>query len=305
MRALAIACAIVIGWMGTARADARAEAILLFEQGVKEMKAGNTEKACQSFEQSNQLYPDSGTKGSLAKCYEKLGKLASSWLLWRELADTAASADLRKDAASQAAKLDPKMPKYLIKAAGTPGLAVTINGKPSGVTGLAVPIDAGKVLVVATAPDHHEWKTELTAVDGQTLAVDIPVLVKAPKKVEPVPVIDASKRKKRRAIAAIVGGVGLAAIAGGAFFGVSANGKFGDAKDLCGGDIDQCAPARVGEAQVLVDDARSAANLSSILFAAGGAMVVTGAVLWFTAPGVEQRMAISPTGNGVAISGRF
>jgi hypothetical protein len=306
-RALAIALAIVMGAAASVYADARAEAILLFEQGVKEMKAGNVEKACQSFAKSNQLYADSGTKGSLARCYEKLGKLGSSWLLWRELADTAASADLRQDAAKQAARLDPKVPKYRIKAAATPGLAVTINGRKSGVTGLAVPIDAGTVVVVATAPDHHEWKTELTAVDGQTLAVDIPALVKAPKKIEPIKpiIIDSAKRKKRRTIAAIVGGIGVVAVGGGVVFGLSASGKFADAKDICGGEIDQCAPARVGEAQVLVDDARSAANLSSILFAAGGAAIVTGAVIWFTAPKAEQRIAISPTSNGFVVSGRF
>ena len=48
-----------------------------------------------------------------------------------------------------------------------------------------------------------------------------------------------------------------------------------------------------------------AANLSSILFAAGGAAIVTGAVIWFTAPKAEQRVAISPTSNGFVVSGRF
>ena len=101
--------AIVCGLASNAFGDPRAEAILLFEQGSKEMKAGNYAKACESFKQSLRLYTDSGTKGSLARCYEKLGKLASSWLLWRELADTAGGAELRKDAAKQAERLDPKV----------------------------------------------------------------------------------------------------------------------------------------------------------------------------------------------------
>lgn len=313
-RSLGVAIVLAIVTMGVAHADERAEAILLFEQGVKEMKAGNTAKACESFEKSNKLYADSGTKGSLAKCYEKLGKLASSWLLWRELADTAASSDLRKDAAKQAGRLDPKVPKYLVKAAPTPGLVVMINGKPSGLTGLPVPIDAGAVAIVATAPEHEPWKSDLTATEGKTLEIDIPALVAVKKDIvvqpPPTPGVDTSKRKKRRTLAALVGGVGLVTVAAGGFFGFSARGKFDDANTTCGGSVDNCIPDRLAAAQAQVDDARSAANLSSILFGAGGALVITGAVLWFTAPKPEQRtVSVSPLASpgaaGFVVSGRF
>ena len=298
--------AIILLASSHAFADSRAEAILLFEQGSKEMKAGNHAKACESFKQSLKLYADSGTKGSLARCYEKLGKLASSWLLWRELADTAGGADLRKDAAKQAARLDPKVGKYVIKAAETPGLVVTINGEPSAVTGLAVPIDAGKVIVVATAPDFVEWKAELAATDGATLTVDVPALVKIEKPIDqPPPPPPVTKKSKRKLIGMIVGGVGIAAIGGGAVFGLQARGKYDDANTTCGGSVDNCLVDRVAAAQAQVDDARSAANLSSIMFAAGGAMIVTGAVLYFTAPKTEQRVAITATANGFLVSGRF
>jgi hypothetical protein len=337
-----VALAIVVAAPAIAYADTRAEAILLFDQGQQEMKAGNLEKACASFEKSNALYPDSGTKGSLARCYEKLGKLGSSWLLWRELADTAPTPDLRRDAGKQAARLDPKVPKYVVKVAvEPPGLVVAINGRPVSVTGLPVPIDAGPVVATATAPNHESWRAELVAENARTLTIEVPTLVAKQQQIDrrddrqddrpdevigppptPIVVLDTSRRKNRRILAASIAGAGaVAAIAGGAF-GLSARGTFDDAKAVCGGAIDACLPDRVAEAQVLVDDARRAANLSTILVAAGGAAIVTGAVLWFTAPGAEQRtihtsattasmrtIALSPIASpdaaGFVVSGRF
>jgi hypothetical protein len=311
--AIAVAVAIAVG-PGSARADERAEAILLFEQGSKEMKAGNHAKACEYYEKSLKLYADSGTKGSLARCYEKIGKLGSAWLMWRELADTVGSAELRKDAAKQAEKLEPRVPKYLIKIESPPvGINVTVNGKPSGLTGLPVPTDPGPLVIVATAPEHQEWKTEVTAAEGETIDVTIPVLVKADKiedKPPPPPPIVNNKRKQRRIVAAGVMALGAGSLGVGGFFGVQARGKFDDAKTTCGGSIDNCNRERIVEAQKQVDSARSAATASSILFIAGGAVIVAGAVLWVTAPAAEKRaVAItpiaSPDGAGVLVTGRF
>src|SRR5882757_4868269 len=111
-----------------ARADSQAEAVVLFDQGIKDMKAGRLDKACAELQSSLDLVKDSGTKGALARCHGLSGRVASAWLLWRELADTAPSAALRSDAAAQAAKLEPRLPKYTIKLAKpTPNLVVEIN----------------------------------------------------------------------------------------------------------------------------------------------------------------------------------
>ncbi len=322
MRALVVAVTLLsCPLLGSiAHADTRAEAVALFDQGHKEMKAGNFEKACKSFAQSNALVPDTGTKGSLAKCYEKSGKLASSWLLWRELADTAPSADLRKDAAAQAAKLEARIPKYVVKVAKpTPGLVVTINGKAADFSiDVPVPIDAGPVTAQATAPGFQDWKGDSTATEGNTLVVEIPALTAtaADKIIQKgvclrdCPDDRAKRRHKRHLIGGTVVGLGLGSVVVGGVFGVMARGKFSDAKSTCGGSIDQCAPGQLDRAQGQVDDARSAATLSSILFAAGGALVVTGAVIWISAPsaqGGEHRsgVAIVPSLGGFVVSGRF
>ncbi len=61
-----------------ALADNKSDAVALFQEGLKELKAGNFEKACASLKKSNELHADSGTRGSLARCYEKQGKVASA-----------------------------------------------------------------------------------------------------------------------------------------------------------------------------------------------------------------------------------
>ncbi len=299
-----------------AAADAQAEAVALFDQGIKDLKAGNYAKACPELAESNAKYPDSGTKGSLALCYTSLGKVASAWLLWRELADTAPP-KLRPDAAKKAEKLAPRVPHFVIKAAATPGLVITVNGNPvDPKLGVPEPVDPGPLAVVATAAGHDRWTHDYTAAEGQTVAIEVPVLAPTViKHDEPPPPIvtddHAAARHRRHVIALGVGLVGGAALAGGTVFGLMARSDYNDAKRVCGGMIDNCPVGQVAASQKHVDDARSAATVSTVMFAAGGAAVVTGVILWVTAPKLveEHRVTIAPQlgagGLGVAISGGF
>src|SRR5215471_8648002 len=112
MRALATGVVIgicVLTGLRTAAADSHAEAVVLFDQGIKDMKAGQLDKACPELQASLALVKDSGTKGALARCHGLAGRIASAWLLWRELSDTAPSAELRGDAAAQAGKLERRL----------------------------------------------------------------------------------------------------------------------------------------------------------------------------------------------------
>lgn len=310
--------AVLVLVAGVAFADPRTEAMLLFDQGQKEMKAGEYEKACNSFERSLALYADSGTKGSLARCYEKAGRLASAWVLWRQLADLAPSADLRKDAAAQAAKLAPRVAHYVLKVTKpAPGMTLTINGKTAALTEVPVPIDAGGVIVRAYAPGRKDWSADLSAVDGKELAIEVPELEVVPVSTDdnnnahqqPPPPSKPARQVGRgqRLVGMAIAGLGAVTVGVGGVFGIKAQGKFKDAKDLCGGDIDNC--SNVAGAQPLVDDARSAGNLSTMLFVAGGAAIVTGIVVFQLSPKPENKVAVtplaSPTTAGVALSGRF
>lgn len=332
-RAVALALAIA-GAAGPASADPQAEAVVLFDQGIKDMKAGRLDKACPELQASLDLVKDSGTKGALARCHGLAGRLATAWLLWRELADTAPTRELRADAAAQAARLEPRLPRYTIRLAHpAPGLTVQINGRKvaTSVT-IAVPLDPGKVSVSASGPDTEVWTRDYTAVEGKTITIEIPELARRvvkrsrrtdpvePAPVEPAPVeavppaTAGSPGRGRRALALVLGGVALGAAGGGAYFGLDARTTYRDAERLCGGAIDRCPTDQIPGSQRLVDDARRSALWSTALFGATGAIAITAAVVWATAPSGEasredRSIAIAPSvvggSIGVALGGAF
>lgn len=83
----------------------------------------------------------------------------------------------------------------------------------------------------------------------------------------------------KRPAAWIAGGVGVAALGVGAFFGVSALTKSNDAKSRC--SLASCtSAAAVGEN----NDAKTAATASDVALGAGLVALGVGAVLFFTAP---------------------
>ena len=333
MRRHAIALGCVLGLVPTvARADAPADAVALFEQGIKDLQAGNTDVACRELAASLSKYVDSGTQGALAECYTKLGKVASAWNLWKVLADTAPP-ELRADAATNAAQLEPRLPRYVIKlAAGAPAdLAVTINGAKVADPTLAVPlpVDPGPFTATATAKQFKPWTQSFQASEGKVVTVEVPALVALPPpppEPTPTPMLitgavpvagpparlvegDSAARHSRHVLGGTTMLVGVAALGVGGYFGLTARSKWNDAKDICMGPVDSCPPQFVAPSQDKIDAARSAALISTVTSAAGGAAVVVGAILWLTAPAAEHRVVVSPTiglhSSGLALSGSF
>jgi hypothetical protein len=324
--ALALAAFVsVVAWRASpARADSQAEAVALFDQGIKDMKAGRLDKACAELSASLDLVKDSGTKGALARCHGLAGRVATAWLLWRELADTAPTAALRADAAAQATKLEPRLPRYTIKLAGrTPNLVVEINGKAVAAhVPVAVPIDPGKLSITASGRDGDRvvtetWTHDDTAVEGETLEIEIPPLAPRPvsvkKPVKPRRDVTgeiADRRHRRHVIALLFGGVALGAAGAGTYEGLGARSKFAEAKQTCGGVIDQCPTDAISASKQQVDDARRLATRSNVLFGGAGAAMLVATIVWFSAPSLEAKgVAVAPTiGSGtvgLALGGAF
>ncbi|HEX3757184.1 MAG TPA: hypothetical protein VHW23_00695 [Kofleriaceae bacterium] len=330
-RRVVVAAALGAGmWIAAwpAAADPEAEAVALFDQGIKDMKAGHLEKACSELQASLQLVKDSGTRGALARCHGRVGRVASAWLLWRELADTAPTAELRADAAAQAGKLERRLPKYTLKLAGpTPGLVVQVNGREVAVdVPVAVPVDPGTVAVTAVGRDGdraitRSWSHDYTAVEGESLAIEIPALeplpVARPPKPRPAgpvaPAIDpelAARRHSRHVVAVVLGGVALGAAGGGTVFGLQARSRYDNAKQLCGGAINPCDPAQLASARSRVDDARRRALYADLAFGVAGAAAITAVIVWATAPSLEAApVAVVPSVGarslGLAVGGAF
>src|SRR5262249_35480235 len=141
----------------------------------------------------------------------------------------------------RAEALRPKLPWLLLRLpAGTPSATVTKNGEllhPERI-GTEFPVDPGTFELVAKAPGKVDFRKAITVKQGEHLVVDITFDVQRP--------YEAGKTDSSatwRIVALAAGGVGVAGLALGTGFGVSAMSKNDDSKNknLCNAQ-NQCTP---------------------------------------------------------------
>jgi serine/threonine-protein kinase len=318
-----VAAAGLLG-LSTASAPARASdadkgaAQVLFEQGRSLVQDRRFEEACPKFAESLRLDPGIGTMLWLADCYENSGKTASAWAEFKEAASTAA---LHQDpratlARRRADDLEPKLAKLLLippPDGNVAGMEVRRDGAPIGVAefGVPVPVNPGVHVISVGAAGKKTWSTSVSMVDKPgTVPVAVPVLEAAPEptRVEPLPLGDSSPPQNtsppletprrgervwgtRQTLAVASAGVGLVAIGVGSYFGLQAKSTY-DAAQMH------------GESR---SSAFNQATASTVLFCVGGAAIVGGALLYFTAPksstgAVAFTPILSPWGAGMSVS---
>ena len=115
------------------------------------------------------------------------------------------------------------------------------------------------------------------------------------------------EHKKNHTLAYVVGGVGIVGIGVGSYFGLRAMSKNKDSEAFCNAD-NVCDDQ---QALDLTEQAKDAALISTIGFAAGGALLAAGIVLYVVAPGGDETRAlrIAPSvarnGGGLSVGGNF
>lgn len=312
-------------------ADAKALAEQLFNQARDLAKQENWEEACPKFEASFRYDPVLGTKLNLANCYERTGKLASAWGLYRDAVELARkAADIKRAdyAQKQAAALEPRLPTLSISlAAGSPaGLLVKRDGDEldAGALGAALYVDPGVHVIEVDAPGFQSFHTTVTLAERQKESVEIPALTPLPVQPQvteapppPEPTLDVTENapppppRTRLYLGIGVGAAGLAAVGTGLVFGVKAGSTNDEAKDLCGAEL-ECSAANYDRGRDLVDKAKSQATISTALVIGGGVAIAAGAVLALTAPRAKERTTAAklvPTaherGAGLAVLGSF
>ena len=170
----------------------------LFTEGKRLMTAGQFADACPKLEESQRLDPGIGTLFQLATCHQHVGKTATAWAEFLDVAAEAKSAgqkDREKAARDKASALESQVSKIVIatrlrNADSVPGLEIKRDGVDvgRGQWGVALPIDPGEHKIVATAPGKKRWETTTrVASDGKTTTIEIPVLEDAPRPVAVVP----------------------------------------------------------------------------------------------------------------------
>jgi hypothetical protein len=305
---LCLAAALVgATWSSPARADssseARAAAQVLFDQGKDLAKAGKLAEACPKFEESQRLDPRIGTQFNLADCYERLGRTASAWTNFVDVASStkaAGQADREQVARDRASALERKLTRVTIRVdtGGVTGLHVTRDGTELGqpLWGTPLPIDPGEHAIEVSAPGKITWKSRFTVGStASTSTVNVPVLAddpaafKKPEGEHTAPLVGPSgpvgadqaqgSGTGQRIAGGVIGGVGVAGIVVGSIFGSTAKTRFDASKPLC-----RTPTLCSSEGLDLVSQAKSAATVSTIGFVAGGALLVGGVVVFLLAP---------------------
>jgi len=323
----------------SAQEKAAAEAV--FEEGMRLIKQGNFADACPKFELSQRVEPAVGTMLYLAECYEKTNRTASSWAMFREaasLAETSGQSERMKTAQARAARLEPRLAWLTIevtKDALVPGLQIRKNSVlvSTELSGTPTPVDPGDVVVDASAPGRLPFSTKLKATAKARVVVTIPALLAAPEAAPvPVPPVVAHEESAQPAaivpvahtagpapapspapapgehaslVPWVVGGVGVAALGVGSYFGFKAIKNANDAREICPKSI-----CNNEQGMSAANDAHSAAKISNISFVLGAAAVATGVVLYFALPdkhGAQVGMLplVDQSSIGLAVRGRL
>jgi hypothetical protein len=307
---------------GGARADDPAAAQQLFDEGRALAAQGKTSEACPKFEESFRLDPRSGTKFNLADCYEVTGRTATAWTLFLEVASESQAvgrADRESVARERASALAPKLSHLTLRvqpSSRVPGLTLTRAETVVGPAqwGSAVPVDPGTYSIKAEASGYRAWTTSVNVADGAASAVvDVPVLERlgaetgAATDVTSLRGVDTTSEPKeptpQHLVAYGLGGAGVVTIGVGAFFGIRALSKHSSAKSAgCDGNV-----CPNGSSANEYNDARSAGNVATVLFAVGAGVLVAGAVVYFTTPhhGDTTTASSSSLAFGIGPAGAF
>lgn len=331
---------------GGAGASATAES--LFREGRDLMIEEKYPEACAKFEASYGLEPTLGTLLNLANCHELEGRTASAWAEFLRASATAraASQPEREQVARERAKaLESRLMRLQIvvpEASRVAGLEVLRDqiAVETAAWGSAIPVDPGKHVVEAKAPGKQSATHEvLLTTEGVTVQLELPPLEdEAPEPVTPTPAastastpaakpgsspqpqsspppgdvrVDTDDGSTQRVLGIVVGSVGAAGLAAGSVFGALAKSKWDDAQ----GEGCRNGVCTTNAGQDASEDANRFATIGTIGLAGGGALLVTGVVLYLTAPsdGREQASSgdwgvdasVSPGEAAVSVRGSF
>ena len=198
----------------------------LFRQGRAAADQRDYLAACNKFRESNRLDAAVGTLFNIADCEEKLGRLATSWTLFREVAQRLPMDDDRRAIAlGRARALETRVPRiyvHLVPSA-RPDVVVRRDGVVLGSASLDtwLPVDPGQHVVVVAAPGTEA--TSFIAHIGEGERTQLEVKPGAPLPDSPTPsrpVPAPSPAQTSNTAAYLLGGMGVAGLVTGVVAGI-------------------------------------------------------------------------------------
>jgi hypothetical protein len=249
------------------------------------------------------------------------GKLSAARDALRACAIPACPAIVRDDCTKRLDELEKAQPTVIFEVRDEAGndlvaVNVTMDGQPfaARLGGAPLPVDPGEHTFVFDVPGQPRFEKKLVLREGEQGRRERVTIGSAQEQARPpVPTESSSTAPSsapgdrstsgpgvQRVLAVAAGIVGVAGLGVGSAFGLVALSKRDAARNVC---PEPLCPDASGSSKW--SDAKSAANISTVAFAVGGAGIVAGAVLWLTAPPVGQGTRVGFGPGSVQIRGTW
>jgi tetratricopeptide (TPR) repeat protein len=273
----------------------------LFKEGRKLAEKGDYQGACSKFEQSLELEDGIGTRFNLADCYEHLGRTATAYEMFVEVAESSRKQGQTQRegvAQSRAEALAGKLARLLIQVEPQERvIQIRRDGEKldSASLGSPVALDPGTYELSASAPGLEEWTSKVELPPGPIVVqVNVPKLKEEPRapapiakeelKPEPKPAAPEREMPRRgdrhlQTGTVILGGAGLAAMVASVTFGLQYQTSNSDARAVCRASVD-CTPEELSLHTSLVEDAKKARTLAYVSVGAGTVLLGTALLLY-------------------------
>jgi hypothetical protein len=294
-----------------------ADAQHLFDEALALLDQNRAAEACPKLEQSLQLDPGIGTQFRLADCYERIGKRATAYRLFDEVARRCAvlSAPEHEQVAIERKTALKGQLQYLELRIESPvdGQELSIDQSPIARDqwSMRLPIDPGEHRFEARAEGHVAQSGSVSVSMGSQvtplfigrLKTRLPESHQfAASVTAPMGTVALRTRPNQirtyRTIGYIGTGVGVLGLAIGGFYGATAVSKKNDSDPQCAGKT--CNSLSAAD---LHNQAVTAGNLSTIFFVAGGVVTAGSLALLFSLPN-EHRPPLT-AGVGFATNSAF
>lgn len=225
--------------MANAPPSKAAIAEALFQEGRDLLAQDKASLACPKFAESQRIDPATGTLLNLATCHQAEGKFATAWSEFNESL-MAAQRDGRADRVDFARQhirdLEARLSRVVIRVTEKTrqdSVRVQLDGVAIGRAGwgVAIPVDPGRHVVVATMEDRPPWKI-IVDIEESMPSVDVEVPA-WPAPAPPIQVPTPRPRSRTRLAAQLTGAAGALGLATGGLLGWRAYSKWRDADNAC------------------------------------------------------------------------
>jgi hypothetical protein len=253
--------------------------------------------------ESLRLDPKAITLINLAKCEQRIGKLAEAlghWVDARVRARGEGNAAIEEEAEHRARELEPRLPRLIVTLADEAprGSEVERDGTVLGNAslGTAASVDPGIHVVVVKAPGRKDARFEVRLGEAEKRSIVVNASPADPSS----PTEPSTSGTGKRTLVYAGLGVGAVGLAVGAVTGIMAFAKADKLKDLC--------PQYECENQKLIDENQSSGRTLGIVSTAGFIVAGMGAAVflvgWFSNSGSDTANAskasffVSPSAAG-------